>query len=112
LRERNGLMLIGSDNGAYQISGVWGLLQEMQHFKTAGYTNYEILKIATYNGALYVNQAETLGVVQRGARADLVLLDANPLENLQNLKRVAGVFKSGTFLEKAFLEKELQNLSY
>jgi hypothetical protein len=112
LRERNVLTLIGSDNGAYQISGVWGLLQEMQHFKTAGYTNYEILKIATYNGALYFNQAETLGVVQKGARADLLLLDANPLENLQNLKRVAGVFKSGTFLEKAFLEKELQNLSY
>jgi Amidohydrolase family len=112
LRARNGLMLMGADNGAYQISGVWGLLQEMQHFKTAGYTNYEILKIATYNGALYVNQAETLGVVQKGARADLLLLDANPLDDLQNLKKVAGVFKSGTFLDKAFLEKELQNLSY
>jgi hypothetical protein len=112
MRERNVLMLIGADNGAYQISGVWGLLQEMQHFTTSGYTNYDILKIATYNGALYFNQAETLGVVQKGARADLLLLDANPLDNLQNLKRVAGVFKSGTFLEKAFLEKELQTLKY
>ncbi len=112
LHEKKALMLIGADNGAYQISGIWGLLQEMQHFSATGYSNFDILKIATYNGALYFDQAETLGVVQKGAKADLLLLDANPLENLNNLKKLSGVFKSGIFLDKKTLAAGLKGLTY
>ncbi|NJN35435.1 MAG: amidohydrolase family protein [Saprospiraceae bacterium] len=112
LREKKALMLIGADNGAYQISGIWGLLQEMQHFSATGYSNFDILKIATYNGALYFDRAETLGVVQKGAKADLLLLEGNPLQDLKNLKKLSGVFKSGIFLDKKTLEAGLKGLVY
>ena len=61
----------------------------------AGFTPMEALLAATANGAKALGLADTLGTVEVGKTADLVVLSANPLEDIQNVRRISVVFKNG-----------------
>jgi imidazolonepropionase-like amidohydrolase len=73
----------------------------------AGFTPYEALKTATINPALFLNRGHELGTVEQGKLADLILLDANPLENIDNTKRIAAVVANGRYFSKEELVKIL-----
>jgi len=60
-----------------------------------GLSTQEALKTATYNPAKYFNMEKELGSIQEGMLADLVLLNANPLEDIQNTKKINAVIKEG-----------------
>ena len=59
------------------------------------FTPLEALQCATINPAIFLGMEKDLGTVDKGKIADLVLLDANPLENITNTQKVAGVFTAG-----------------
>jgi len=85
------------------ISG-FGMHHELQEFVNDGMTPYQALRTAGANVAQYLRQAEVFGTIENGKRADMVLLNANPLENIANTKDISGVMVRGRWLDKAQLD--------
>ena len=62
---------------------------------------------ATVNPARYLGREMTLGTIAAGKSADLVLLDANPLEDIANVRRIRAVITAGRFLDRSALDRLL-----
>jgi len=99
--------LLGSDAPqVYNVPG-FSILHEMEAMADAGFTPYEILQSGTANPAIYFDAEGTFGTIETGASADLILLDANPLEDIRNMRRQAGVLVRGEWLPQSDIEKRL-----
>ncbi len=70
----------------------------------AGATPLHALQTVTFNAALYMAKLDKFGVVERGHIADLVLLDQNPLEDIRNTEKIAGVVLRGTYFSRLDLD--------
>ena len=81
--------------------------RELGAIVAAGLTPYQALRTGTANVGTYFGTAATTGTVAAGKRADLVLLDANPLTDIGNSSRIAGVMVNGRWLSKADIDKRL-----
>jgi len=102
--------LAGTDTppGVYVFPG-FSLHEELQRFVAAGFTPLEALQTATLNPALFFHR-EDFGTVEKGKIADLVLLEANPLEDIRNTQKIAAVILNGRYFSHADLEKILQKV--
>jgi hypothetical protein len=99
--------LAGTDEpNPYCFAG-FSLHDELALLVEAGLTPLEALQAATYNPAKYLGKLESFGTVARGKRADLVLLDANPLDDIQNTRRLAAVVSQGKLLPRERLQAML-----
>jgi imidazolonepropionase-like amidohydrolase len=100
--------LAGTDTppGVYIFPG-FSLHEELQRFVAAGFTPVEALQTATINPAKFLGLENEMGTIEKGKRADLVLLDANPLEDIRNTQRIAGVIANGRYFSRADLDKML-----
>lgn len=78
--------------------------EELEELMAAGLTPFEALKTATTNVARFLGQPNEFGVIRAGARADLLLLDANPLAGIGATKRIAGVMLRGRWLSAPALD--------
>jgi imidazolonepropionase-like amidohydrolase len=76
----------------------------------AGLTPMQALQAATRNPARYLGRLDDLGTVEKGKIADLVLLDANPLDAIKNTQRIAAVVVRGKLLSQDALRKMLADL--
>lgn len=104
-------MVAGTDAG---VSGVvWGfsLHDELELLVKAGLTPEEALASATRLSARWLGIDSQLGTVETGKLADLVLLDANPLEDIANTRKISGVFINGNWLASGKLKAMLTDLS-
>lgn len=84
--------------------GGFPLHDELVLFVEAGLSPLEALRTATLNAAQYLNATDSLGTVEAGKLADLVLLEANPLENISNTQRIAAVVLKGRYLSREALD--------
>lgn len=100
--------LAGTDTppGVYIFPG-FSLHEELQRFVDAGFTPLEALQTATINPARFFNAESQFGTVEEGRFADLVMLTANPLENIANTKKIIGVIANGQYLYGKQLDKLL-----
>jgi len=100
--------LAGTDTppGVYVFPG-FSLHEELQRFVAAGFTPMEALQTATLNPAKFLGMEAQLGTVEKGKLADLVLLDANPLDDIRNTQKIAAVIVNGHYLSRADLDKML-----
>ena len=73
----------------------------------AGFTPLEALQTATLNPARFFGMEDQTGTVEKGRFADLVLLSANPLEDIGNTQKIAGVIVNGRYYRRAELDKML-----
>lgn len=80
---------------------VW---QEMKLFAAAGISNRDILKISTYNAAEYYHELDKWGRVGEGQKANLLILNKNPLESIDNLQSLFAVFHAGQYYSKERLQ--------
>lgn len=110
LQDAGAGLLLGSD--APQVWNVPGfsIHRELATYVASGLTTYEALATGTRNVATYLNRPNG-GTVRQGARADLVLLEANPLENIVNTRRIAGVIVAGRWIPKTEIDRRLAALS-
>jgi imidazolonepropionase-like amidohydrolase len=100
--------LAGTDTppGVYVFPG-FSLHEELQRFVAAGFTPLEALQTATLNPARFLGIEEQLGTIEKGKLADLVLLNANPLEDISNTQKIAAVIVNGHYYSGKDLEKML-----
>ena len=77
---------------------------EMALFVKAGLTPMESLQAATRNPAKCLGLLDSLGTIERGKIADLVLLDANPLDDIQNTQKINAVIVNGRLLTRLVLD--------
>src|SRR4029434_2955084 len=68
--------------------------RELELLTAAGIAPLDVIRIATYNSAVFLGKADQLGSVQAGRLADLVLLDADPAVSIDNVKAIAFVMKN------------------
>lgn len=98
----------GNDSNIYGIPGL-ALHHEIEAFvRDVGLTPAEALRAATINPAKFLHATDSLGTVAAGKVADLVLLQANPLEDVRNAREVAGVVANGRYLDSAALDAMLE----
>ena len=99
-------MLAGDDSGsaaAWCLPG-FGLHREFDLLAEAGLQSLEVLQTATLNAAHFLGRESSMGSVEVGKEANLVLLDADPTQSVQNLHRVVGVVCNGKYLSSDDLE--------
>lgn len=80
------------------------LHEELSLLVISGFTTMEALQAATYNPAKYLGVSDSLGTIEQGKIADLVLLDANPLDRISNTRRIAAVVIRGKLISKGELK--------
>jgi imidazolonepropionase-like amidohydrolase len=80
---------------------------ELQELVTAGLTPAEALKAATWNGAEFLGRTAEFGSIEKGKLADLVLLEANPLTDVRNTRKIAAVVLNGQYLDRSALDRLL-----
>lgn len=91
-KNRGGRVTTGSDNGfIYQTYG-FGYVRELELLREAGFHPLEVIRSATLFGAQALGMEKDLGSIEVGKLADLVVIDANPLENLQYLYGTGAVY--------------------
>ena len=100
-------LLVGSDSLDPFVFPGESLHRELAELVRAGLSPAEALQAATRDAAQFLGRESDFGTIETGKRADLVLLDASPLENIANTQRVAGVFRGGSYLDRAALDKLL-----
>jgi imidazolonepropionase-like amidohydrolase len=104
-------LLLGSD--APQIYNVPGfsIHRELETLVAAGLTPYQALETGTRNVAVFFGTLPQTGTIETGKRADLILLEANPLVDVRNTTRRAGVMLGGRWLSKAAIAARLDSIA-
>lgn len=108
LRDAGAGLLLGSD--AWVVPG-FATHEELRELVRAGLTPYEAIRSGTYDAARYLHMEDEVGSVRVGLRADLVLVDANPLEEVANAGKISGVMVRGKWLPADSLELRLDALA-
>ena len=98
-------LLAGTDSlDTYNLPGL-SLHQELALLVQAGLTPMEALQTATLNAAVFLGKQDEYGTIQEGKVADIVVLDANPLENIANTQKIHAVVVAGRLLDREDLAR-------
>lgn len=104
-------LIAGSDAMTSGVVSGFSLHEELELLVEAGLTNEEALASATRLPATWLGVDVDRGTIEVGKRADLVLLDANPFENIANVRKIAGVFVGGQWLDRKKLDAMMSHLA-
>ena len=103
-------LLLGSDSPQWWNVPGFSVLGELEALVAGGLTPYEALATGTRNVAAFLGVADRAGTIAVGKQADLLLLEANPLEDIANVWRRSGVMVRGQWLSGAEVERRLAAL--
>src|SRR6185436_5083646 len=103
-------LLAGTDMPQPFVAPGFSLHEELQLLVRSGLTPVEALRTATYNPAEFLGALDSLGTVSKGKLADLVLLDANPLQDIRNTRRITAVVANGRLYDRAALDQLLRHV--
>lgn len=104
-------LLAGSDAPNGDVYPGFSLQDELELLVQAGLSPLAALQTATINPALFFNKQDEFGTIESGKLADLVLLDADPLDNIRNTQRVNAVMANGKLFRRAELDKMLSDVA-
>ena len=99
INEAGGVLVAGTD----QTTGP-ALHRELELLADSGIPASDIIRIATLNGAIFLGKERDLGSIEEGKIADLVLLAADPLSDIANIKQIAQVIKGGQVIDRSRLD--------
>jgi imidazolonepropionase-like amidohydrolase len=100
-------LLVGSDSLDPFVFPGDSLHRELAELVQAGFTPLEAIQAATLGGAQFLGREKEFGTVEPGKTADLVLLAANPLENIANTRKILAVIRNGNYLDRAAVDAML-----
>jgi imidazolonepropionase-like amidohydrolase len=103
--------LAGTDAapGVYIMPG-FSLHDELANFVEAGFTPMEALQTATSNPSTFLDLESSFGSIEPGRTADLVLLSANPLDDIRNTQKISAVIANGRLFDRAALDQILKQV--
>jgi imidazolonepropionase-like amidohydrolase len=102
--------LAGSDTPTPWAFPGFGLHDELELLVEAGLTPLQALQAATLNPARFFGLTDDLGTIAEGRLADVVLLDANPLEGIRNTRRIHAVVVNGRLLDRVAIDRMLADV--
>ncbi|MBT3387860.1 MAG: amidohydrolase family protein [Desulfobacula sp.] len=113
LKRQKVFLVLGTDSGtgAMGIVPGYSIHEELRILTESGYSPFEAIKTGTVNAAMIVDKMNgkgNFGTIEKGKRADLILIKNNPLENVSNIKNIVGVMASGRWYDKAMLKKLIE----
>ena len=107
---RAGVRILAGSDAPWLVVPGFSLHDELVLLVKAGFTPADALRAATSDAAEFLGLQNSLGTVETGKRADLVLLDANPLEDIRNTQKISGVFLQGRYFNRQALDGLLQQV--
>jgi imidazolonepropionase-like amidohydrolase len=110
-RDADVRLLAGTDAMNPSVVPGFSLHDELRELVAAGLTPYEALRAATVNAAEFLGASDRFGTIAVGRRADLILCERNPLEDVRNAAKRAGVMLRGRWLNEAELRRMLDALA-
>jgi amidohydrolase family protein len=105
MNDANVKLLLSPDESAFNMPG-FAMAEEMKLYQKAGLSNQAILKIVTYNAASFFNKENEWGSIGKNKKANLILLDKNPLDDIDNIKTINTVILGGKVLKPDELLKK------
>ena len=111
LHDAEAPIALGSDAPQFFNVPGFSIHHEMEMMVKAGLTPYQVLVTGTRNPARYFGVPEEFGTVETGRRADLILLEANPLEDISNVRKRAGVMVRGDWLPEGEIQERLEAIA-
>lgn len=103
-------ILAGTDTANPLCYPGFSLHEELQYLVKSGLTPMQALQTATLNPARFFDKEKDLGTVEQGKIADLVLLNANPLEDIENTTKIAAVVQGGKLYPRSSLDEMLSDV--
>ena len=103
--DAGGKIMTGSDTPEFLWLYGFTEHREMRALADAGLPNFAVLQAATVNASEYLGTLDKVGTIEKGRRADLVLLTANPLDNISNTEKRAGVMLKGKYYTQEEMNK-------
>lgn len=104
------LFMAGSDGPDPYLFPGFSLHDELDWLVKSGFTPLQALQSATFNPALFMARIDKYGVVEQGRVADLLLLDANPLDDIHNTRKIFGVVAGGKYYSRRILDTMLHQV--
>lgn len=101
-------LVIGTDSPHPFVMPGYAVHDELRNFVAAGLSPYEALKAATADAARFMGKVGEFGIVAPGARADLLLLEGNPLQDVGNAGHIVGVMVRGRWLLQEDLNRAVR----
>lgn len=105
--DAGGNMMIGTDALIPSTVPGFSIHRELEELVDAGLTPYEALRTSTTRPYEFLGELDKTGTIDTGKRADLVLLEKNPLEEIGNTRKITGVMIQGRWLSKTDIQKGL-----
>jgi hypothetical protein len=103
-------IMVGSDAPDPFVFPGSAVHDEMAELVAAGLSPAEALRAATWNGAVFLGVTDSYGSVEPGKRADLVILDANPLDDIGNTRHIRALLFGGRYLDRDALDDLLDRV--
>lgn len=100
-------IVAGTDAGDTYVFPGFAIHDELAELVRAGLAPADALRSATIDAALFSAKARDYGSIEVGKVADMILLDADPLTDIRNTGRIAGLFFNGQYLDRAALDELL-----
>ncbi|HEX9736960.1 MAG TPA: amidohydrolase family protein [Thermoanaerobaculia bacterium] len=111
LRRAGARLLLGTDTpNPYVVPG-FSIHQELRNLVAAGLSPYQAIRAGTRDAAEFLGAHGEFGTVEPGRRADLILVEGDPLADVGNVARSLGIMVRGRWLDKAELEQRLERLA-
>lgn len=104
-------VITGTDSSIALLAPGYSLHQELKELVLAGLTPYEALKASTRDSAEFLGDLENSGTIKKGKRADLVLLNSNPLNTISNTSDQSGVAVNGKWYTSEEFKEILDGMS-
>lgn len=109
--QAGGLLLAGEDpTGIGGVLAGFGDQREVELLVEAGFTPVEAIRIASFNGAQFLGEADRIGTIAPGKQADLVVIHGDPAANIADIEKVETVFKDGVGYDSAKLINSVRGL--
>jgi imidazolonepropionase-like amidohydrolase len=108
LHNEGAKILVGTDSGSSYVIPGFSYTKELENLVSAGLTNYEALRAGTRDAAESLGKLDEIGTIKIGKKADLVLLEDNPLQDISYIDKKVGIVNHGLWITQTEINKILE----